>query len=412
MSLTRFLPIPSDRMGILWSLLAIEGSVILEYGPAGTTHFSMGLFGELDLETQNRLYTTHMSESDVVMGDVSRLEKAILEVDQNNHPKVIFVVSSSVAAVIGVDLKGVCSYMQPQVNARLIAFEQGGFRGDYSIGLKETYTMLTEKLINDVAENETEENTFNILGTSLWSYRIRSDIWELTSLLEEGFGLKKQVCLCTDTSVDEIGSMGRAKINIVINTLALPAAKNMEKRFGIPWILKLPFGYEDTWKWLTEVGKIIQKPLNSKLEHQLKEKIRMTMQYQMYGRMLKEDKMKAVVMGEYDTVEGISRFLESIGFLVEHKICAHSLRGIESPREDIKYITTEKDKIDLMKSLHRTLVLADDTMMRLCEKDNTCLRISSPVTQGMVYARHLPFAGMRGADYLLEFVEQYYQTLR
>ena len=75
MGLCRYLPTPSDRMGILWSLLAIGDSVIVEYGPAGTTHFSMSLFGELGVDQQNRLFTTHMSEDDVVMGDVSRLER-------------------------------------------------------------------------------------------------------------------------------------------------------------------------------------------------------------------------------------------------------------------------------------------------------------------------------------------------
>ena len=73
MSLTRFLPAPSDRMGILWSLLNIQDSVIVEYGPAGTTHFSMSLFGELGIEQENRLFTTHLREEDVVMGDTSRL---------------------------------------------------------------------------------------------------------------------------------------------------------------------------------------------------------------------------------------------------------------------------------------------------------------------------------------------------
>lgn len=41
MSLCRYLPVPSDRMGIIWSLLSVKDSIILEYGPAGTTHFSM-----------------------------------------------------------------------------------------------------------------------------------------------------------------------------------------------------------------------------------------------------------------------------------------------------------------------------------------------------------------------------------
>ena len=32
MSLCRYLPVPSDRMGIIWSLLSVKDSIILEYG--------------------------------------------------------------------------------------------------------------------------------------------------------------------------------------------------------------------------------------------------------------------------------------------------------------------------------------------------------------------------------------------
>ena len=34
MSLSRYLPTPSDRMGILWNLLTVKESIVLEYGPA------------------------------------------------------------------------------------------------------------------------------------------------------------------------------------------------------------------------------------------------------------------------------------------------------------------------------------------------------------------------------------------
>ena len=67
MSLCRYLPVPSDRMGIIWSLLSVKDSIILEYGPAGTTHFSMGFYGTLGVDWQQRLFTTHMNEDDVVM---------------------------------------------------------------------------------------------------------------------------------------------------------------------------------------------------------------------------------------------------------------------------------------------------------------------------------------------------------
>ena len=410
MSLTRFLPTPSDRMGILWNLLTIEGSVILEYGPAGTTHFSMSLYGELDIDQQNRLFTTHMSEADVVMGDVTRLEKAIVEVDETHHPKVIFVVASSVAAVIGVDLRGVCTYMQDRVAARLIAFEQGGFRGDYSIGMKEVCKMLVREI--PLPQEEKTEGTYNIIGASLWSYRVRSDIWEIQSLLREGFGLEMSACLCADTSIEELEQMGSAQLNLVIHGAGEEAARILEKEFQTPYIYALPYGYEQTLQWLYQVGERIQKPLNKSLEQRLKEKSRTAMQYRMYAMMLKEDKLKATLAGEYDTITGIGDFLERIGFFVNHKICMHSLRSINAPREDVIHPDTEKERIEILKSLHRELVLADDTQLGLCSRDNTGLRIASPVIKGMVLARHLPLAGEKGADGILEYVEQYIQPLR
>ena len=51
-------------------------------------------------------------------------------------------------------------------------------------------------------------------------------------------------------------------------------------------------------------------------------------------------------------------------------------------------------------------------MLHLASDDNTKIRIAPPVIQGMVLARHLPLVGVHGADYLLEFIEQYWQTLR
>ena len=73
------------------------------------------------------------------------------------------VVASSVAAVIGTDIKGVCSYMQEQVSAKLIAFEQGGFRGDYSVGLTEAYKLLVKEL--PVDEPEPQPDTVNLIAS-------------------------------------------------------------------------------------------------------------------------------------------------------------------------------------------------------------------------------------------------------
>ena len=89
MSLCRFYPAPSDRMAIIWSLMPVKNAVVLEYGPAGTTHFGGGLYSSFGIELGKTLYTTHISEDDVIMGDVSRLENAIREVDAAYNPEII-----------------------------------------------------------------------------------------------------------------------------------------------------------------------------------------------------------------------------------------------------------------------------------------------------------------------------------
>lgn len=409
MSLCRFLPTPSDRMGILWSLLCIEDSVIVEYGPAGTTHYSMSLFGELGIDQQNRLFSTHMSEDDVVMGDVSRLEKALIEIDENYAPKVIFVVASSVSAVIGSDLRGVCAYMQERIKARLIAFEQGGFRGDYSIGIKEAYHLLIDELARKDAPKK--PNTYNILGMSAGVYRSASDLNEIKRLMREAFGMECGACLCLETDIGVIEACGGAEISLVLRDEALPAAKLLEKRCGVPMVAGAPYGYKGTMDWLNAIAEKLGRRVNPALTGELQKRMGENMSYRMVGLMLKENLPNVTILGDYMTVKGLSGLMEELNFPVTHKICAHCLRAYSDPDAEIQYLPDEKDKINIMRGLDHALVLADDIAKTLIPANCTFMRVSSPLVDGAVIAKHMPIMGPRGADWILESVETYLQTL-
>ena len=404
MSLVRFLPTPSDRMGIIWSLLAVQGAIVLEYGPAGTTHYSMGLYGGLGLRFQNRLFTTHMSEDDVVMGDVTRLEEAIIELDKSYAPKVIFVVASSVTAVIGTDIKGVCRYMQNEVKAKLVAFEQGGFRGDYSIGLSETYKLLVRNLPQkDVAQ---EKGVYNIIGASMWRYRMESDIWEIKSLLSEALGLSCNACLCCDTSVEELEDMGQAQVNIVLGNEGLAAAKYLEEKFGTPYVYAVPYGYSGTLSFLEQVGEAVGREPDSMLLLRLQTKEKSLSGLSLFSMMGNNKSRKAVVKGDYDLVQGVSAFLEQAGITVLHKMCAHSLKAIAEPAADVEAYAEESDWLQIIRGMHDTLILADDVALLQAAADNTKVLISAPFMNSAV-ATHLPFMGEKGADYLLEQLQAY-----
>ncbi len=404
MSLVRFLPTPSDRMGIIWSLLAVQGAIVLEYGPAGTTHYSMGLYGGLGLRFQNRMFTTHMSEDDVVMGDVTRLEDAIVELDKSYAPKVIFVVASSVTAVIGTDIKGVCRYMQNEVKAKLVAFEQGGFRGDYSIGLVETYKLLVRNLPKkDVAQ---EAGVYNIIGASAWRYRMASDIWEVKSLLDEALGLSCNACLCCDTSVEELEDMGLAQVNIVLGNEGLAAAKYLQEKFGTPYVYAVPYGYNGTLSFLAQVGEAVGREPDSMVLLRLQTKEKSLSRLSLFAMMGNNKPRMAVVKGDYDMVQGVSAFLEQGGITVLHKMCAHSLKAIAEPAADVEAYAEESDWLQVIRGLHDTLILADDVALLQADADNMKVLISAPFMNSAV-ATHMPFMGEKGADFLLEQMQAY-----
>ena len=406
MSLVRFLPTPSDRMGIIWSLLAVQGAIVLEYGPAGTTHYSMGLYGGLGLRFQNRLFTTHMSEDDVVMGDVMRLEEALVELDKNYAPKVIFVVASSVTAVIGTDIKGVCRYMQNEVKAKLVAFEQGGFRGDYSVGLAETYKLLVRNLPQKgVAQ---EKGVYNIIGASAWRYRMASDIWEVKCLLSEALGLSCNACLCCDTSVEELQALGKAQVNIVLGNEGLAAAQYLEEKFGTPYVYAAPYGYSGTVRFLESVGEAIGEMPQPLVLMRLRMKEKGMSMLSMFAMMGGGKRKQAVVKGDYDLVQGVSAFLEQAGIRVVHKMCAHSLKAIAEPASDVESYAEEGEWLQQIRDLRATLIFADDVALAQADASNMKVLISAPFMNGVV-ATHLPFMGEKGADFLLEQIQGYYQ---
>lgn len=411
MSLCRFFPTPSDRMSILWTLMPIQDAIVLEYGPAGTTHFGGGLYSSLGISLDTSLFTTHISEDDVVMGDVSRLENAILELDRAYAPSVIFVVASAVIAVIGTDIQGVCRYMQEKVHARLLAFSDGGFRGDYTYGLRAAYKLLTEKLMKSSGV-EKAPNTYQILGASAGSYRIRSDVWEIRQLMDEAFGWQCRMVMGLESRVADLEQAGSAALNLVLRSEALETAETLKVDHGTPYVYGAPYGYQGTLAWLRQISAVIGVPICPDLIARLQEKI--LYMRPMGGPMgnIRRKSPQATVQGDYDTVRGFSAAMKEMGIPVVKKLCSHSLKAIENPDADILYLPKEKDRLDYFHSLTGQWVLGSiEILQSNLPKENYFLCVSAPFVGKTQKATHLPFMGEKGMDFLLECKDAYFQTV-
>ena len=134
MQVCKYFPVASDRMGMIWTISSIEGACIIEFGPAGTTHFAIEGIGSLNGEEKIKKYIQHIwIKVMLLFGKYDRLENSILEIDENINPKYIFVMASSVSSVIGADVESVCSTMQDKVKAKLIPITTAGLKYDYTV---------------------------------------------------------------------------------------------------------------------------------------------------------------------------------------------------------------------------------------------------------------------------------------
>lgn len=416
MSLCRFYPPASDRMAIIWSLMPVKDAIVLEYGPAGTTHFGGGLYSSFGISLRQSLFTTHISEDDVIMGDVTRLEKAIVEIDETYAPKVIFVVASAVVAVIGTDIRGVCRYMQEKVNAKLVAFEDGGFRGDYTYGLRAVYKLFAKQIAKDIDNSSDssvkEEKTYQIIGASAGSYRIRSDVWELQQLMTEAFGWKCRMVMGLETDVKHLETVGAATLNLVIRQEALEAGNILNERFGTPFVYGAPYGYQGTLDWLHQISAVIGEPINEELLVRLEDK-QADMMPMGGGPMasMRRNPAQASIQADYDTLLGLAGALQELDIEPVNLICSHSLKEVESPDERVTYYAKEKERLDLYQTLHGQWVLGDSVMESCVSEDTYFTCVSFPFAGKPQIANHFPLMGEKGMDFLRECKEFYFDKI-
>lgn len=405
--LQKFLPTPSDRMGIIWTLCGLDEGIVLEYGPSGTTHYAVETQTKMEAAEDNNLFCTHITEDDVIMGDTTKLEEAILEIDKKRKPKYIFVVGSSVTAIIAADLEGVKFLLQDKINAKIITYSHGCFVGDYSLGIRDALTSLSEIIKEPTT---CEKSGYNIIGAIGDNYRNSSDINAIKELMKESFDIDP-IAIFPKTSITDIENCGNAKVNLVLRTEGLALAKHMKEKYGVPYIDGCPYGYAGTKNWLTKISEEINIPINKEVVSRLDEKITDCTIYRMYGIMYKIT-LSAKIFANYDVCNGVGDFLKNELFFNDvEKYASHSLSHLENINEDVVSLTEESKKKEILKEANDIFLLSDDETFTLANDSVTKMRIATPVTKWKPIATHMPFMTEKGADYILEYVEFYLKEL-
>ena len=398
MGLHRFTPPLSGRMATLRTLGTIRDAALIEYGCMGHMLYGRMFLNKAGAADGCKLYSTHIDETDISMGDTKRLDNTIAKIVAQDKPEIIFLLPSSVPSVIGTDLIAICKELQPEYpNIPLLPFGYGGFDIHGHKGIEESLFLLAKKLPKEI--NPTAQPTFNIIGSCADMFRFQADANELIRILKGAFGMNAVCVMTSDTSVKQLREMGGAHINLVIRREGEKAAKHLEKRFGTPYLMGRPYGIEGTLTWLLKISDCLGLAPNWNFVNQEVDmaKIQLSPAIPVLKHMTHFHPDEAVLSlgGHADVVKGIMEYgREELS--LNQGDCWCDCRDMGD--DNIPYFT-EAEWSKAIKSRKKGIFMGSGEALKWAGKGPE-LQISNPDLGWRLSPYDPPFLGFRGAVHL------------
>jgi len=262
----------AEGFGVKRAGLAVPESVMLIVSP-GCCGRNTTLVSSIP-GYEDRFFYLLMDESDLVTGrHLTKIPGAIAEVleflkGKGKSPKVVLICITCVDALLGTDMERVarkCEEKNPQVRVLpcyMYALTREGRRPPM-VHVRQSIYSLLEK-------GTRRKDTVNILG-NFAPVNPKSDL--LMYLKAAGFSKINQIATCK--TYEEFEAMNEANLNIVLNREAYPAAEDMYKKLGIPFVELTPtYDIDKMLKQYTALSQTLGVKINlDKIHAQVQEYI-------------------------------------------------------------------------------------------------------------------------------------------
>ncbi|BDG59294.1 hypothetical protein caldi_03840 [Caldinitratiruptor microaerophilus] len=169
-----------------------------------------------------------MEPDDAVFGIDSKIVEAVLEADRRFQPDALFLVSTCVPEMAGTDLDALAAELAPRVRARLLVVRTDGFSARHQ---QQGLRRVLASLVGLMGPVPPEPRSVNVLGLRAEGARHT----ELVRALEDA-GVRVLSTVPAATTVEALARCPSAALNVVVEDYALDLAREMEARFGVPYV--------------------------------------------------------------------------------------------------------------------------------------------------------------------------------
>lgn len=211
-------------MGAAMAVGGIKDSLIVVVGTDECTYYTKSMtihsekFGGID----GRCVSVVLDDHDVTFGSAEKVQEAFKEIIEEYRPQCVFLVTTCVIEIIGDDFDAISEGLSKLYGIPVLPVHTEHFKcEDHLPGLERTITVCAEMMKSCDCEN-----SVNLLGQRMGDFATT----ELYAMLQKA-GVKIGLQLPCGCSVDDIKNAAAAKVNIVVNDIALPLAQKMQEKF-------------------------------------------------------------------------------------------------------------------------------------------------------------------------------------
>lgn len=232
-------------------LYPITDALHLIHGPIGCASYTWDIRGATSTGRQlHRMsFCTDLTEKEVIYGGEKKLYKSLTTLIEKYKPEAAFVYSTCIVGIIGDDMKAVCKKVENETGIRVLPVMSEGFRGTKKDGYKAACDALGE-LVGTGDTSKISKYSINILG----DFNIANET-EIIRSYYERMGVEVVATITGDGRVNDIRKAHGASLNVVQCSGSMThLAKDMEEKYGIPYIRVSYVGIEDTAAALYDVA--------------------------------------------------------------------------------------------------------------------------------------------------------------
>lgn len=364
--LYRYLPpFAGDYSGVGSALYELGGMLCI-HDASGCTGNYVGFDEPRSYDSKQLVYCTGLRKNDAILGNEEVYINKIVKAAKEMKPRFISIVGSPVPVIIGFDFNGVAMEIEQRTGIPTFGFETGGMKGSYKDGVVMAVNKLLDYYVlphkQELDRPQKRTNKVNIVGATPLDISTEN-IQALKILLEEK-GFEVVSVLSMDNSMEEVLDFYKADINLAITQAGVLIAKDLEKKYEMPYLAGLPIGTYGSEHYFQCLSKVFETGKSMEISQE---------DVCVRG----EKKGKAVILEDGILASAIRVELLAQGY---EQVDVVSLFGRDAGMDGVKAEYTEGED-DILQAVNReacTLVIADPILLQYREQKEGVTFIEMP----------------------------------